>query len=243
MDYFRATRTATYGFLAALPLLLLYELSILFVNHGSAAGVRVGADVWMKSLLLAIGAPGMLAVGVAVIAVGVAVFYTERQKPIPLRPSFFGGIVAESMIYAVGVAFLVSITVSLLLAMVQEGDPIRQLPLLTRVSLSLGAGLYEELVFRVLLVGGLAFLLNRLFARPAAPDSRMAYGAAAVIGALLFSAIHYVGPFGDSFQVASFLFRFLFGLAMNAIFLLRGFAVAAWTHALYDVLVVTGMLG
>ena len=238
MNYFDASRTATYGFLAALPLLLLYEMSILFVNQGSLGGVRVGADVWMKSVLLAVGAPGMLAVGIVVIGIGVAIFLRDRKKQIPLKPAFFGGLVLESMVYAVVVAFAVSVVVSSLLAMIQDGATVRDLPLMTQLSLSLGAGLYEELVFRVLLVGGLAAVLNVLTSRRA-----LAYAVAAVLGAILFSAVHYVGAFGDPWQLGSFLFRFLFGLAMNALFLLRGFGVAAWTHALYDVFVVTGILG
>lgn len=217
---------------------MLYEISILLVNHGSTSGVRVGADVWMKSVLILVGAPGMLAVGVVVIAIGVLVFVSERKKSLPIRASFFGWIVVESAAYAILVALLVSTTVSLLFALVQDGGPLRDLPMSTQLSLSLGAGLYEELVFRVLLVGGLALLFNMVSSRREA-----AYVAAAIIGALMFSAVHYVGTFGDSFEAASFVFRFLFGLAMNAIFLLRGFALAAWTHALYDVLVVSGLLG
>ncbi len=238
MDYFSASRTPTYGFLTALPLLLLYEASILFVNHGTALSIRVGADVWMKSLLVAIGAPGMLAVGAVVIVVGVAIFVRDRKRDIPLRPAFFGAVILESMLYAVVVAFIVSVSVSLLLAMAQDGGTVRDLPIATQLSLSLGAGLYEELVFRVILVGGLAFLLGQV-----TPRKELSYVVAAVAGAFLFSAVHYIGPFGDPLQVGSFLFRFLFGLAMNVIFLLRGFGVAAWTHALYDVFVVTGVLG
>lgn len=238
MDYYKASRTATYGFLTALPLLLLYEASILFVNHGTNLPIRVGADVWMKSLLVAIGAPGMLAVGAVVIAIGIAIFVRDRKRDIPLRPAFFGGVILESMLYAVVVAFIVSVSVSLLLAMVQDGGTVRDLPIATQLSLSLGAGLYEELVFRVILVGGLAFLLGQVTSR-----KEISYVVAAVVGAFLFSAVHYIGPFGDPLQVGSFLFRFLFGLAMNVIFLLRGFGVAAWTHAIYDVFVVTGVLG
>ncbi|NBB73510.1 MAG: CPBP family intramembrane metalloprotease, partial [Bacteroidetes bacterium] len=63
------------------------------------------------------------------------------------------------------------------------------------------------------------------------------------LGAAIFSAVHYVGPFGDAFTLASFSFRFLFGLALNGLFLWRGFGVAAWTHALYDVMLVVGLLG
>ena len=64
-----------------------------------------------------------------------------------------------------------------------------------------------------------------------------------IVGAVVFSAVHYVGALGDVFTWPSFTFRFLFGLALNALFLVRGFGVAAWTHALYDVMVVTHLLG
>jgi hypothetical protein len=73
--------------------------------------------------------------------------------------------------------------------------------------------------------------------------SPYAYIIVALVGALLFSAVHYIGALGDAFTLSSFTFRFLFGLALNAVFLIRGFGVAAWTHALYDVMIVTGFLG
>ena len=47
--YFQASRTGTYGFLAALPLFLLYEVLILFVNGDEISQIRVGADLWIKS--------------------------------------------------------------------------------------------------------------------------------------------------------------------------------------------------
>jgi hypothetical protein len=100
----------------------------------------------------------------------------------------------------------------------------------TRLMLSLGAGLYEELFFRVLLVTGLA-----AGARLAFGFGRTASGVfAAIFGALIFSAFHYIGPYGDAFQLQSFVFRMLSGLAFSAIYLVRGFGMAAWTHALYD---------
>ncbi|RLB78811.1 MAG: CPBP family intramembrane metalloprotease, partial [Deltaproteobacteria bacterium] len=55
----------------------------------------------------------------------------------------------------------------------------------------------------------------------------------------LFSLVHYIGTYGDAFTLASFTFRFLFGLALNVLFIVRGFGIAAWTHALYDVMVFT----
>src|SRR2546430_5591291 len=59
--------------------------------------------------------------------------------------------------------------------------------------------------------------------------------AATVVGAGIFSAFHYLGPFGDRFQIYSFVFRMIAGLFFSALYLLRGFGITAWTHALYDV--------
>ena len=102
-----------------------------------------------------------------------------------------------------------------------------------RLMLSLGAGLYEELLFRVVLVTALAFLARRVLGLGVWTAGALA----AVIGAFLFSLIHYVGPYGDPFQLASFTFRFIAGLVFSVLYLLRGFGITAWTHALYDVLV------
>src|SRR5439155_1034428 len=59
--------------------------------------------------------------------------------------------------------------------------------------------------------------------------------AATVLGAAIFSAFHYIGPYGDRLQIYSFVFRMIAGLFFSALYLLRGFGITAWTHALYDV--------
>jgi membrane protease YdiL (CAAX protease family) len=233
-EYLDATRTGTWGFVAAMPLLILYEVMVLMVNAGRTAEVRVGADVWIKGLMSVLGDWGMLGLSVALLVTGGWIFFRDRKKSVPLKPRWFGYLILESLLYAVVLALLVSSTVGLLFNMVQAAPVDR----VTMFVLSLGAGLYEELVFRVVLVGGLFWILKRFLDR-----ARVAYVVAALVGAFLFSAVHYVGPLGDPFSLASFTFRFLFGLALNGVFLLRGFGAAAWTHALYDVLVVTRLLG
>ena len=239
--YLDVTRTPTYGYLAALPLFVLYEAGVLLANSGPGQ-IRVGADVWLKTLLAAFGATGFAALGVAVVAVGGVVWWRERLRRPPLVARYFGGIVAESLVYAVVLAVVVGGAVGALFgAWALPHAALAQfarLGLGLQLALSIGAGLYEELVFRVILVGGLFWVLQR-----ATPLGRTrSYLVAAVVGAAVFSAVHHLGPLGDPFALSVFTFRFLFGLALNAVFLARGFALAAWTHALYDVLVVTGGL-
>ena len=253
--YWRATRSVTYGFLAALPLFALYESLILFVNAERVSHVRVGADLWIKQLLTLIGGASagssLVALFIPVLLIGLWVFVRERKRRPPLRMSWFAGLIAESAVYAVGVAMLVSTVIGLVFALYPvlasgvQGYPLAlsgqatdALSMPWMLVLSIGAGLYEELLFRVLLVGGLFWLFNRSMTQ-----SWMAYALAAIIGAFLFSAVHYMGTLGDPFTLSSFSFRFLFGLVLNGLFLVRGFGVAAWTHAIYDVLVVTQILG
>jgi membrane protease YdiL (CAAX protease family) len=234
MAYHSATRTATYGFLSALPLFALYETLIVWVNVGTLSHVRISAEVWLKDLLALAGATNPVVLCGIVVLIGLGVFFWDRPRSIPLRGSYFAGIVAESAFYAVIVAFLASG----LVGMVFGAAPQPAGSFWTQLTLSIGAGLYEELLFRVLLVGGLALLL-----RPLLKDARYAYPIAALVGALLFSAVHYIGPLGDPLELSSFMFRFVFGLLLNVLFLGRGFGVAAWTHALYDVMLVVGLLG
>lgn len=232
--YHRYTRSATYGVLSTLPLFLLYEAMIVAVNSGAKAPVRVGADVWIKEALSMTGLQGgLLLVLIAVLAAGTA-YVVDRDKHIPIRGGYITGIVLESIVYAIIVAFLVSNLVAALFAVAPPPDG----GLWTQLALSIGAGLYEELLFRVVLVGGLALLFRPFFKTRTA-----GYLLAALLGAAVFSLVHYLGPLGDPFQLPSFTFRFFFGLALNALFLGRGFGVAAWTHALYDVMVVTGLFG
>ena len=99
------------------------------------------------------------------------------------------------------------------------------------IMVSLGAGLYEELLFRVVLVGALLWGSKKLLGwGPVASGMLATMG-----GALIFSAFHYIGPYGDPFTIQSFTFRAIAGLAFSGLYVLRGFGITAWTHALYDV--------
>ena len=100
------------------------------------------------------------------------------------------------------------------------------------VIMSLGAGLYEEIAFRVVLFGGGAFAIKMIWGG----IPRWTFIAVwAVIAAIIFSGWHYVGAMGDPFDMRSFVFRATCGVVLTAIYVFRGFAPAVWTHALYDV--------
>jgi hypothetical protein len=155
-----------------------------------------------------------------------------------LRAAYFTWMLGESIALALVFGVVVGLITARLLGTLHmlALAPMQQLDAPTKLMVSLGAGLYEELLFRVILVSGLA-----TFARVVCGMTpRVAGGFAVVLGAAIFSAFHYVGAYGDVFTVQSFTFRMIAGLFFSALYLLRGFGIVAWTHALYDVFLIFG---
>lgn len=239
--YFELTRRHTYSLLFALPLLVAYEVGAVMIA-GRASGMRNGADVLLRTLLAAGGLHGTLALtAILAIASAVMIVRERRRRRVPLEARYFGGMVLESVAYALLFGIVVGTATSWLLGgfrLAADGGALQRMPLLDGVVLSLGAGIYEELVFRVLLVGGLLLIFTR-----AGVGQRWSRVLAAVLAAFLFSAFHYIGPYAYPLELSSFTFRFLAGLAFSVLFILRGFGIAAWTHALYDVFLLLAMRG
>jgi membrane protease YdiL (CAAX protease family) len=231
--YWRAARAPRYSLLFALPLLVLYEALALLLRD-EMRGVRNGADVMLKGLAAAVvGRDGPLAVlGIAVVA-GAWLVWRDLRTGGGLRGRIFLGMATES----IALALVFGLAVGTVTAQILHPfgtmaiAPIETLGPMSQLVISLGAGIYEELVFRVLLVGLLAWSGRAVFRWRA----RTAGIVAAVVGALLFSAVHYIGAYGDPLELGSFTFRFVGGLAFSAMYLTRGFGITAWTHALYDV--------
>lgn len=232
-SYFRNTHNLLYSFLLSLPLFLLYEALILISQPESSQIVRISVDVWIKTLFSFLGVNVMSFSLLIVALAGLFILYKERERLRTLNFGYFPLLILEAAIYAVVVAIISGFLVSFVVNSINS-DPIATLSTTQKIALSLGAGLYEELFFRVILVSLFTLLFTRLF------DKRWAAITAAItLSAMLFSALHYVGTFGDAFTLNSFLFRFIFGILLNGIYVWRGFGMAAWTHALYDVMVIS----
>ena len=233
-DYLASSRAPRYSLLFALPLLLLYEGLSFLLTGSTVEGVRNGADVLLKQLFLSIGGRyGLTMFNVVLFGIGAALVWRDRRAN---REPMSGRVFALMFLESAGYATLFGFVVGWLTALVLRGPGLlaigaADLDLPTKLVTSLGAGIYEELVFRVLLTGGLLVGGRILFgfSRPTAAIF------AVVTSALIFSSFHYVGALGDRFTVASFTFRAIAGLAFSALYVTRGLGVTAWTHALYDV--------
>jgi hypothetical protein len=216
-----------------LPLFVAYHLGVVFLPVRNAADIVTRELVTLADNNLA--AYGGLTLAIGVVFVGVLALIGRRQE---LRWQRFLWIALEGILYAVAMRLIAGYVVGSL--RLGEGGAVTEPPgVFAAVVLSVGAGFYEEIAFRVILFG-LGARLLRLFAEPIPEGSaRLLTFGWAVVAALGFSAWHYVGPMGDPFELRSFVFRWVCGLVFTVIYAFRGFAPVVWTHTVYDVWVLT----
>jgi hypothetical protein len=223
-----------------LPLFLVYQLGVIFLRVQNATDV-----VTAPLMQLAEGNRGVYLLITASIGVVFAGVFAALGRGQAFRPQKFVQVIIEGVVYAVAMRVAAGYVVGRLFAAAGGGDPAKGDPFVGLV-MSLGAGFYEELAFRVVLFGLGAKVLVWIFAHEpygvvVGQPKRLTWRAFLVatlwafVAAALFSGVHYIGSLGDSFQLSSFVFRWVLGLVLTLIFVLRGFATAVWTHALYDV--------
>ena len=233
-NYWRITRAPRYSLTFALPLLVAYEVLAFSLSHDEVTGVRNGADVLLKSIFLAMGGRnGLVVFGALLVGGGAWLVWQDYRRSRNLDPRVFGLMALESAVYALAFGLVASMLTGLLLPglFILPAGFASGWSLPTQLMISLGAGIYEELLFRVILVSGLAWLGRRVLGWRTTASGVFAV----LVGALIFSTFHYIGPYGDRLELGSFTFRAVAGVLFSGLYLQRGFGITAWTHALYDV--------
>jgi hypothetical protein len=215
--------------LLSAPVFLLYHLGLLL---GPRAANGVDPITRLLAWLVGMSWIGYLGVMLGLALVYVAVLHRMRRNG-RLGPEKFVQVVLESSLYAL----IMGPAANLILHQVHLIGVFAQMGPVERIVASAGAGFYEELVFRLLGV----FLLSGLF-HFLGFSRRPAVWLSVAVCAVVFSAFHYIGSQSDVFQLASFSFRFLLGVMLGAILVLRGFATAVYSHFVYDVYVMLFVL-
>jgi hypothetical protein len=157
---------------------------------------------------------------------------SQRFDPRVVIPVFI-----ESAIYALTMGSLIVFVMTRVFGFAPHlaggGGAVAQQGPVGRIVMSLGAGVYEETVFRLGIMVGVVAVLEKVLGL----GRWVAVTVALLVSAALFSAMHHIPPYGDPFSLGVFTFRMLAGVVFGLIFWFRGFAVAVYTHALYDLYV------
>lgn len=230
-SYFYRSKSLPNSFLFILPLLILYEVGIAL--YGS--NIKNTADIIVKTPLMFLGRNGSLIFNSLVIVfLMVSLFYVEKEYR--FSPLVFFPMLMESILYTLILGLgLGTVVYRILLPYILDtlANP-HSTDIWMGIILSLGAGVYEEIVFRFLLITSLYFIFATLLKVNEFASATVSI----ILSTSLFTIMHYVGALGDTVTYANVTFRFLSGAVLSIIFLFRGLGITVYTHAIYDVLLV-----
>jgi Type II CAAX prenyl endopeptidase Rce1-like len=235
-DYWQQSRRPLTSLAFVTPLLIVYEAGVLWLGPQA---MRNGADVWLRQLLDLLGFSQYFLLPVLTLGL-LAAWHHVTQERWRVPVGILYAKLAECVLLAVALVVIARVQANLQ-ALVTCQPP----PAMLHASLGMyfeslckrfvsftGAGIYEEMLFRLMLLPLVAWVLRSCGAKPA-----WSLAGAATTTSLIFAGAHHVGPLGEPFQWYAFLFRSIAGLFFATLFIYRGFGIAAGTHAAYDILV------
>jgi membrane protease YdiL (CAAX protease family) len=239
IDYWRHSSQPLVSLAFVAPLLMLYESGAIWLGAG---GGRSGADLWLRGTLERAGFAHPLLLPVLVCGLLLAAHHWRRHAW-NVAAGVLSCMWLEAAAWGAGLFLIAKLALLPADGYAPAAATIAQLSphaLGNHLVAYLGAGIYEELLFRLLLVPPAIGLLRAARFRRAA-----SIGTAVIVTSLIFAAAHYrfeitawgfTWPHGESFSALSFIFRFAGGAALALLFAYRGFGIAVGAHAFYDLL-------
>jgi membrane protease YdiL (CAAX protease family) len=229
-DYAERTRALSVNVVFLAPWLLIYVLC--WVSAGE--GVETAASRSVTGLLRLLG-PRALFVLTLVTALALCGLVLVRVRGRVGDARVFPLMLAEGVAFGFALMFLADLASRVLpvgrwVGLFAAHGPVEDV---RRLGVAVGAGIFEELLFRGLLCYGALRLLKDVVGA----DRWTSRIVAVVASAAVFSAYHHWGVGAEPWSAEAFTFRFHAGVLLGAVFLARGLGIAAFAHGFYDALV------
>ena len=215
------------------PLLIAYEILGLVVNYNLPFEIRNGADVLLRQAFLTFGKIGNLTLFGILLFIPILFFLKAKKSNSEnnIKISYLILMIAEGLFFGT-LLYVIFINTHNLLILGKGG-----LGIFDKLYLAIGAGIFEEFIFRLLLIGLISYLILKVFKF----DKMSIFIPLILISSFIFSGFHYIGNFGDNFNWSTFLLRFSAGCYLGTLFAFRGFGICVISHIIYDFIVIKGI--
>jgi len=208
-----------------LPLLLLFQIGTAFY------GTDLLAPRDIHRVLQYFGATAAYLPAILVVVV-LLVQHAAHRGRWRVQPKVVAGMTGESVLWAVPIVLFSHVTGRPLAA--QSGQNAQGL--FEDILQGVGAGIYEEFIFRLVLIS----LIMLVLVDVAGLRRDVTAILAIAVSAVLFSLYHFsANDFADiaAFPWRAFVFRAIAGVYLGGLVITRGFGVAVGAHSFYNVYV------
>ena len=231
-SYFTYSKNILASLVFIFPFLIIYEIICFLYFKGMTYQIRNSADIIFRQFFNFFGNFAELAYALAVFLLISLVFFLSKEKysnfKIKFKYLFF--MLCEGVLLGLLLLFLLND-----ISFLSFNKIVYQDNLLLNLYLSIGAGIWEETLFRFFIF---SFIFS-FFSSSEKNNSFLSFYISMFFSSFLFSAFHYIGTSGEVFDFSTFLVRFAAGIFLSILYYFRGFGIAVMSHISYDFILVS----
>ena len=218
--YVRLSRSLAASYVFIVPLLAAHQVGLM-----AYPDARNGTTPIYEELFHKVHWIGAVVLNLLLLSMLCFAIFRTRDERRHVR-GMYAWMFFESTVWAASLYVIAIVTRPLFLALPEVGR---------NLTIAVGAGIFEEFLFRFLLLGGIGMLLIRGLGAPRTG----ALTVALVLSSVVFSFAHHAasGIGNEEWNLGIFLLRTFLGALLGALYCWRGLGVVVYTHALYNVAV------
>ncbi len=225
-QYLRSSRTIHYSLILTLPALAIYEFGILFLFQDSFFELRNSGEILLWSVFTKLGLNNPYIVSTILLSIFLFVMirgYQVEKKP-GINANYFIYMLLEGMLWG-GVIFIaLQLFTQLPLQIITFEEK------LSNMNLAIGAGIFEELIFRMILISAFLVILERGLSL----SSNWAALIAIFLAACVFAAFHL---FMEMYSFPIFTQRVFGGVLLGVLYRYRGYGISVYSHIIFNFLI------
>ncbi|NQV49421.1 MAG: CPBP family intramembrane metalloprotease [Candidatus Marinimicrobia bacterium] len=225
-QYLSSSKTIHYSLVMTLPVLVIYEIGILVLFRNSFFEMRNTGEILLRNLFESLHLTNAYAVSGILLGCFIAVMwrgYSIEKRP-GIRANYIIYMLLESIFWASILFMAMQLFSHMSLQIISLEDKI------SNMNLALGAGIFEELIFRLVLISAILVILDRGLAL----DPVFAVPVSIVLAACVFAAFHL---FMEVYYFPVFAQRVFGGTILGTLFYFRGYGISVYAHIIYNILI------
>jgi len=225
-QYLVSSRSIHYSLILTLPALVVYELGITILFRDTWFELRNSGEILLRSFFAELGLQNpYLILGLLTLIFLLVMIrgYRIEQQP-GIHADYYLYMLMESMLWGSLIYVVMQLFTRLPLQILTLEDK------LANLNLAIGAGIFEELIFRMLIIGALLII----FQRGLQFNNWWANAGSILLAAVIFAAFHL---FGETYSRPVFAQRVWGGILLGLLYRFRGYGISVYSHVIYNILI------
>lgn len=231
LSYWDASQNIVYSILLIVPIFIIYESLYFLDSSQSIYQIRNGADVIFKNFFHIFGSYSRIVFKLSLLTILIIILYFNYSTIFEnkLKLSFLFYMLIESILWSLVLLFTIYMYNNTVILSINNYF------ILNQYHMAIGAGIWEEILFRLCLIPFMIFIFKYLFSCNILLSTIISL----VLSSTLFSLFHYIGPFADLFTYHTFILRLMAGLILGILYVMRGLGIAIYTHTIYNIIIIS----